>query len=599
MRPLFMRNRPDLKLYLFPGAIEAGTRFRAEAELVSRSTTPIDGVEFHLVGKEHRRTGTTMVGGTTVPIHQEITHVDLVARTPATTLEEGQHRVAAEFELPRSCPPTYKSDVTTISYDLAVRVAIPWWPDRSERYLVNVIAPPSRATGEPGSFCSDGAGPQGKALYLEASLDSAVIDHDGAVRGAVSVANVEHHRIRRLEIALVVIERPGDHSGVYESQRYMLTLHEGAPAEGEAMPFLLEVPEQAPPSFVGSLIETDWHLEIRAVVALGTDVWLNIPIQVVRRSADAPREPESPGRVPPVGRTRRALVWAESARRHGLANDASEERMTLDLGSGAALAISLEQRKAGGLFYTATVAWPRLGIDLAVTERRWADAWSSAGIKIDAPGFPDRFTVRGREPAQVRAFLDEAGARALLLFEEAAVGDEGATLVSAGTAQSVEDLDAFVGRAVAAARTLAQGTSRIPPPAAMATFVPAWRAFAGALGGHLSLGEMAIRDAAFDQAPMRITTAWTDEGVANATLLHLPIALGDGATAAASELDPAARALVESLKAQAQSLVISDDAVVATLPAPLADPASIEPLLSGLARLARLLGGGAARGPYR
>ena len=68
---------------------------------------------------------------------------------------------------------------------------------------------------------------------------------------------------------------------------------------------------------------------------------------------------------------------------------------------------------------------------------------------------------------------------------------------------------------------------------------------------------------------------------------------------AEAELDPAARALLEGLRAQSQSLVISGDAVVATLPAPLVDPASIEPLLIGLARLARLLGGGAARGPYR
>ena len=596
-----MRSRPDLKLYLTPGTVEAGTRFRAEAELVSRSRTPIEGVEFHLVGIERRRTGTSMVGSTSVPIYQEIRHVDLVAHTPATMLEEGRHRVAAEFDLPPRCPPAYQSSVTTISYDLAVRVAIPWWPDRSERYPVNVVALPSRATGEPGSFCSNGAGPQGKALYLEASLDSAVIDHDGAVRGAVSVANVEHHRIRRMELALVAIERPVDRSsGVHEAQRYVLTLHEGAPIEGEAMPFLLKIPEAASPSFFGSLIEVEWNLEIRAVVALGTDAWLKIPIQVVRRSADAPREAESPGRVPPIGRERRALVWAESARRHGLVNDASEERMTLDVGDGASLAISLEQRKAGGLFYSATVAWPRLGIDLAVTERRWVDAWSSAGIKIDVTGFPERFTVRGREPAQVRAFLDEAGARALLLFEEAAVGDDGATLVSAGTAQSVDDLDAFVARAVAAARTLAQGTSRVPPPTAMAAFVPAWRAFAGALGGRLSLGDMAIHDAAFDLAPVQITTEWTEKGEARATLLRVSIAVPpevETTTMVFRSLEHAE--IVKSLTAQTRSLVGGEDAITATVPAPLADPASIEAILAGLVRLRRLLGEGPARGPYR
>jgi hypothetical protein len=595
-----MRSRPDLKLYLLPGTIEPGTRFRADAELVSRSTTPIDGVEFHLVGKERRHVKTSMVGNSAVPIYNELTHVELLARTPATTLVEGSHRVSAQFDLPPRCPPSYRSSVTTIRYELTVRVDIPWWPDRSERYLVNVVAAPSSASGDPETFCTDGAGPQGKALYLEASLESAVIDHGGVVRGAVSVANLAHHRVRRVEIDLVVNERANDRAvSPFDAQRYGLKLHEGAPIEGEAIPFNIAVPKEAPPSFLGSIIEVNWHLVIRAVVALGSDVTLRIPIRVVRRSDAAPREVVSSDRVPPIGRKRRALVWAESARRHALVNDADEERMTLDLDDGAALAITLEPRKEGGLVYTAAVSWPRLGIDLAVTERRWVDAWSSANIVIGAPGFSDRFTVRGREPAQVRAFLDEASAAALLLFEEAAVGDEGATLIRAGAAQSVDDLDAFIERAVTAARALSRGAARIPPPAAMASFVPAWRAFAGALGGRLAIGAMEIVDAAFDQAPMQISTAWTDEGAPRATLLRLPITLRDGATLTASDLDPAARALMESLSAQAPSLEIRADAVEATLPAPLADPASLEPILTGMARLARLLGGGAARGPYR
>ena len=58
-------------------------------------------------------------------------------------------------------------------------------------------------------------------------------------------------------------------------------------------------------------------------------------------------------------------------------------------------------------------------------------------------------------------------------FDEGAIGDEGATLVCAGTAQSVEDLDAFVARAVEVARSLAAGAARIPPPTLMAAFVPA------------------------------------------------------------------------------------------------------------------------------
>lgn len=104
-----MRSRPDLKLYLTPGTVEPGARFRAEAAIVSRSKTPIDGVEFHLVGIERRHAGTSMSGNVAVPIYQEIKHVDLVARTPATTLEKGEHKVAVDFDLPPSCPPAYHS----------------------------------------------------------------------------------------------------------------------------------------------------------------------------------------------------------------------------------------------------------------------------------------------------------------------------------------------------------------------------------------------------------------------------------------------------------------------------------------------------------
>jgi hypothetical protein len=366
------------------------------------------------------------------------------------------------------------------------------------------------------------------------------------------------------------------------------------------LPFHIKIPEKSPASFVGSIVEVGWHVEIRAVIALGSDVTLKIPIEVVRRAADAPVDSARLRRVPPVGRERRAMVWAESALRGGLVNDVNEERMTLDLGGGAALAITLEQRKEGGLFYTATVTWPRLGLDFRVTEKRWVDAWSTGAIALDVPGFNDRFTVRGRERAQVLAFLDAAGARALVRFDEGAIGDEGATLVSAGTAQSVEDLDAFVARAVEVARGLVAGASRVPPPASMAMFVPAWRAFAGALGGRLTLGDMAIRDATFDQAPIEIATRWNEKGEPSATRLRVAIgARQEVETSTMIFQSPAHAALVKSLTQKTRSLRVTEDETTAEIAAPLADPASIEATLVELVRLPRLLNDGPKRGPYR
>jgi hypothetical protein len=584
-----VRSRPDLKLYLDPGLAVPGTRLKAQAVLVSRSETPIDGIEAHLCAREQRRMSNS--GQATMHWH---THLDLIAHTPPARLSPGEHRVTFAFDIPPTAPPSYAGRLTTIEYDLHLRVSIPWWPDRSARYLVPVAARTAAAEGSAQTFCTDARGPQGSALYVEASVETTTIPLGGAIRGAVSLANVSHHRVRRVEVALIQAERWRASRAVTEEARYVVRLHEGAPVDGQPIPFVVALPKDAAVSFEAALVEVLWYLEVRAVIALGSDVVLTAPFKVARPAGDAVG-PARVARVPPVGRERRAALWAESARRNGLANDADGERMSLDLGA-SSLAITLEPRKGGGLSLTASVTWPRLGIDLAVAERRWVDAWSGGVVPIDAPGFADRFTVRGREEAQVRAFLDDAICQKLLGFDDAAVGDEGATLVSSDTAQTLQELDGFVSRAVSTAQALRDAAERVPPPAVMAGDLPAWRSFAALLGGQLLVGEMSIHDAAFEEAPLLIATEWSKEGAPLATLVCFPLPERDGE---ARPLDAAARALVESLTPQLTALELREHAIEARLPAPLADPASLEPVLGGLGRLARRLSGGAARGPYR
>jgi hypothetical protein len=593
-----VRSRPDLKVYLSPAEPTPGTRLSAQVVLLSRSETPIDGVEAHLAAIEQRHAGTAVVGNVPVAQYQTCRHMDLVARSPKAVLTSGEHRFTFAFDIPPGAPPAYRSAISSIEYDLHVRVYIPWWPDRSARYVVPVAARPSTAPGAAATFCTDARGPQGSALYIEASLETGTIPLGGVIRGAVSLANVAQHRVRRIDLALVHAERARATSALAEVERFVVHLHEGPPPEGQAVPFQVALPGEASPSFVAGLMEVRWYLEVRAVISLGSDVLLTVPIEVVRGAAGTRQGPMPLARVPPVGRDRRALIWAESARKNGLANDAANERMTLDLG-GASLAITLEPRKAGGLALTASLSWPRLGIDLAVAERRWVDAWSGGLITIEWPGFAERFAVRGREAAQVRAFLDGPLCRWLLFFDEAAVGDEGSTLVSYSTAQSVDELDAFVSLAVSTARALGDAASRVPPPEAMAPHLPAWRTFAALLGGRLLVGEMAIHDAAFEEVPLVIATEWGKDGAPSATVVRFPLPDREGAAAEPRALDGSTRALIESLTPQVTALDLGERAVEARLPAPLADPAMLEPILAGLGRLARRLSGAAARGPYR
>ncbi len=595
-----MRSRPDIKVYLDPASPTPGSELLARVVLLSRSETPIEGIDVRLLAQERRFRGTAMVGNVPVPQYDTAVHTDLTAHLPECVLVPGKHQHEVSFDLPAGAPPAYQSKLTRIEYELLVHVSIPWWPDRTARFVVPVVAAPTAKLGKPGLFCTDERGPRGTDLYLEASLDRDAVPVGGVLHGAVSVANVAQHRVRRVELSLVAHEhRLGTDAVGDEVERHTYQLAGEAPAEGQPMRFRVTLPAEAQPSLSASFIEVLWSVEVRAVVALGTDVTLLVPITVFVPAAHAATDARPAAHVPPVGRERRARIWAESARKRGLRSDPEEERMTLEV-PGASLAVTLEPRKTGGLALVATVAWPPLGINLAVAELRWVDAWSRGRVEIPSPLFAERFTVRGRDPAQILAFLDDGLCDRLLRFDEAAVGDEGATLLSAGAAQSAKELDAFLARAVAAARALGAAAQRVPPPAIMAAHVHAWRAFATALGGRLVTGDMSIHDATHDDAPLRIATEWSKGGAPAATLVRFPLAERTGPDAARPRhLDGTAQALVDSLSAQVTALAVGEHAIEARVPAPIADPATLEPIVAGLSQLARRLAGGAARGPYR
>lgn len=585
-----MRSRPDLDVYLSPDRPHAGSRLRVEVVLRSHSQTPIDGVSARLRGLERRVTGSTMAGDVPVMLYANATHVDLLGRTPAAELTPGEHRFALSFDLPPGAPPAYKSSSTNIEYELSVEVLIPWWPDRSARYTIPVRALPSPGRGAPATFCTSERGPADASLYIETSVDSARVARGGVLGGAVSLANVERHRIRRVDLGFVGMEV--SKQGSTEVSRYTTTLTEGAPADSAPIPFRAAFPAEATPSFRAGTCELRWVVEVRAVIALGTDRVLTFPIEVVEPGAPEIAGP-APARTPPVGRERRALIWAEVARLRGLDLDAEEERLSWSDGR-ASLSIGLEPQREGGFAVVARVSYPHLGIGLSVGERRWTNLLSGGAVKV-TPAFDARFHTTGREEAQVRAFLDEKVTAALLGFERVTADDRGATLQSAGAAQSAAELDAITAEAQGAARALGERSARVPPPAAMASMEPAWRAFAALASGRLHPGDMSIRDAVFDGRTFELVTTWGDEGAPAETRAQVFLPPRDRAEPRSRAFEAIAAEIAPRLR----SLAVERGAVVATLGAPIADPREALPVIEALARLAAELGGEADQGPYR
>jgi hypothetical protein len=597
-----MRGRPKLQLFINPNPPRPGQPMHADLRLISRSETPIDGIEMTLRGVERRINGMVMAGNVPVASYTTQAHVGLTARKGKRTLGKGEHTVVARFDLPPGIPPAYRSRYTTIEYELDVHVSIPWWPDRRERYLVDVGTVPLPAEkARPVTFCNVDGGPRGKDLYIEASIDRPHVEQGGVLTGALSIANVAYNRIKRVELAFVAIESsaPGAHAGHHEEvSRYVFAVvPDGSKlVDGAPIPFRLRFPEKGVPSFTARFIQHGWQLEVRAVVSFGSDVTLRVPIVVSSPSEEVMVESSPVRRVAPVGRERRALVWAEVARRAGMENDAERERMTTDVGD-VQLAITLEHRGDEGICSVASMRWPSLGIDVHLSERRWVDAFK-AEIRTGDAAFHERFTVRAREPDPSR-LLPVFGPRlraALLAFEDVALDDEGCALASRGGAHSLDELSSFVTRAREAATAMNESLPLVPFPTPFATQAKQWGAFAERLGGRLHAGRPMITAGTWDRETVEVGVRWNDDGELAGTFARarLPRPIDGGGEG--EDAKALVRALENDEKAQVR---IERQLVEASFDRAFDDPAAMVPVLDRLAVLARIVRGERDAGPYR
>jgi hypothetical protein len=519
-----------------------------------------------------------------------MTTLDLVARLDGFTLTEGEHPRSVRFAIPADAAPSYASSSTTIEYVIEVRVDIPWWPDRRERYIVPVkLAGQQLGPAQPHSYCTS-KGPMGTELYIEASFDSDRVHPGDGLHGAVSLSNVAAHRIRRVELRFVANELPLSSSlgDALEVASFGVVLHEGAPGESAPIPVSVRVPDDAVASFRGALLMVTWVVEVRAVIAFGSDVVLQVPLMVVPRPVlDQHRTPAALPMRFHVGRERRALVFAEVARIHELEFDSAAERLTGHCGD-VAVGVSIEQREKEGYWQTAELRWPPLGIDLRLAERRWLDALGADPIKVAGI---ERWTVGGREAAQVMAFFVWPLRTDLEAFEEAALDDDGGALATRGSAFSVEELSAFVSCVMATARVIEEARRCVPAPAAMAPHVERWREFAERTGGRFEIGRFFIRGAVLHGERYDLGTEW-EKASPLATVVRIDC---PHASAPPSE----AQAGIAAARQVGWNVVTEDAGVCARGPAPLADPGSLDALYKTLAAIARARRGAPHQGPYR
>ena len=585
-----MRSRPRVKLTLAPSVIHPGTELVAELLVESGSETPCDFVDIQLLGYEQMFTGSGNGRRST-----EHVLTSLRVRHEPKLLAPGPRTFAGRFPIPAAAPAAFTGAECSVQYVCKIHISIPWWPDRRESYVVPVRwAPRPVFEAVPRVFATNTAGPTGGAPYMEASLDRTEIVAGEAVSGRLSVANVAGNKIRSVRASILGVEhRFASFTSDQLATQLGAQIHAGAVAEGQAIPFKLVFPGHLAPSFRASLFRIDYQLELRADVAWGSDVVLRVPIVVHPMSSAGGKS----GGVAPVGRERRAVIWADVAQRLGLVNDPEQERMLFDVG-GVSLVVQLETRGVDS-YVTGVLSWAPLGLDLTLGKHEWTSLFGDHVDVLHAEA-SRRFTIHAREHAQARELFDPALLDLLVRAGDVHVDDAGARLAMKGNAQVADRLARIVDLYREIARAFSAAFPRVPAPALMAEPVPAWEAFAARVHGKLERGRMWIRGT-WGTDVVEVGTLWGAKGELAGTrvavVLEPPMEIDRDAPTTSA----AARAELVALEAlaPAATLHVSPRALAVLLREATADPQTLEPWLERLCRTARVLRGQTASGPFR
>ncbi len=590
-----MRSRPLVRLLVSRSPLEPGGQFEADVILSSRSETPTEHVDVTLTGQ-----ATTAIpqGKTSATSNLALMQPQTYRWTPGT-LVKGEHRHRIGFAIAPDVPPSYvpSRGWCRVSYHLEVRVVIPYWIDRRAVFALQVGAPTRSLRGSPSALvATEVAGPTANHIYIEAALDTTEIVPGDILRGEVSFANIKGKRIRRVNVAFVAYEQTRQPvRTVNVVVRHAATLVSGAPLEGESYPFRFALPKEMWPSIDARIFALKWQFEVRVDVILGADVVLTVPLDVMRVAPDEERPPRSQ-RGLPVGRQRLGRLWAIVAQRVGMTYDDGDASMLASRGP-VSLKLAREAFE-GTLGIVAHYRYPHLGLDVHLTEKGLFDAIAVLGKWSPRT---KRFTIVGREDAQLAAFFDDAFIAHLETATEAQLDDDLAHVRVAGAASAPSTLETVARSALRLLELIEAAVGRIPPPAAMAAHVDAWRAFASELGGRFEPGRVWIHDATLQGFRFSIGTLWEPRDLEPiGTIVRAPIEppLSRAPSVEDATLSATAREALRTLLA-IEGFRANEEELALFLPTTTADPATLLPRLESMAFVLRSLRGIVAAGPFR
>jgi hypothetical protein len=588
-----MRSRPYVTVKV-PSSVHPGDAVKIEVIVESTSITPIESIEAELVGHQSARDQENTSSERQTIVSKDARICD------ERTLSTATYRFEATLQLPDDAPFTYTGYLSEIQYSVGVRVAIPWWPDATERVdLLVTPRPEPRPERAPAAFAGEAKGQP----FIEIALDDRSFSPGEEITGAIALGDVQGRLLQGVSLSLIGLERLRLRlERAYEAHRTTTFLKASPSDEGRELPFRFRLPRPIAPAFDCGLIALTWMFEAR-IVGLEEAI-RTVPIRIGAYTPPAAPASSSAERRP-IGSGRWRDVWSEAAAKAGLSLDFRELKMRGSI-EGLSASVRIEQGSDGAPALAAKLRWPSWEIGLRIGLSSFRERVFGEGDDVFG-----RYRVEGRDQAQARSAITSALRDALLAFDAVEMDDERALVRVRDPGKELPALERFLRKLWTLATKIREASADIPPPAALAAGVPEMSALAGDLGGRFVPGSMAIRAANFEAGVFDIETlfpegsepARTRIGLAIDPPLPKSIDSNNPADLAAAAGDARAKSLVGEILAGSVPAAMrfgagGDRMEVDVAAWPIARPLLLEKMRAMLALRERLSGERRA-GPYR
>lgn len=606
---MLLPYRPHVRLRIYP-EVYPGQTFDATVLLDALRPVTVEHVDITFFGTELRLFSNKLEHA------RRLSLVHLSARAAGPKhLRPGITELGFKVPLPPGIPPSYEGRSVRTRYELLVHVAVPWWLDRHERFVVKVTSSEQEHQMEeeiapatvPGRFSSSTGGPRGTEPHMEGSLATTNILPGSVLSGAVALSNIAHNRYRALYVSLVSHERdPRDpEPTTVEVKRYELELPLESLREGQPIPFHLAVPCGLHPTHRSKLWELCWALEVRADMAWRPDLKFLVPVKVLpERATNSAAGPQI--RVPPsIGSPRIEAIWREVAGSTGLTF--SEEGLRGVFPGETRVEVRRERLGRRGNFLVGELRYPTLGIGLRVRSLRGLERhWGAPSLSFGDPAWDRKNQIEGRDVAQVLAFGRQV-VGALWAFTGVDLDDDRARVERKGTGHDRRVLEQFVTNVQQLAEAVLRGRETVPAPAEMERALPEWEALAQRMHGTLIRANMSV-EGTFHGLSAHVATDWSANGAPRYTRVELqparPLAkkytlsLTPGEQQQPEDCPEEARELLRLIIDGAEAFNLGPERLILMLPAPLIEPVPfVTDRLEWMVQLSLALGH--SGGPYR